>query len=44
LAPSTEKKNDKNNLNSEIPKTGGMKTGTHLGQSSQTKNIFLNKF
>lgn len=44
LAPSTEKKYDKNHLNSDLPKTGGMKTGTHLGQHSQTKNIFLNKF
>ena len=28
---STEKKNDKNHMNADIPKTGGMKTGTHLG-------------
>jgi hypothetical protein len=26
------------------PKTGGIKTGTHLGHENQSKNIFLNKF
>lgn len=43
LAPSSEKKRDKN-LNCNAPRTGGMKTGTHLGQTGSTKNIFLNKF
>ena len=45
LAPSSEKKRSDKVLNGDkIPKTGGMKTGTHLGQNSSSKNIFLNKF
>ena len=45
LAPSSEKKREDKVLNGDkIPKTGGMKTGTHLGQNSSSKNIFLNKF
>lgn len=45
LAPSSEKKRHDKVLNGDkIPKTGGMKTGTHLGQNSSSKNIFLNKF
>jgi hypothetical protein len=45
LAPSSEKKRADKVLNGDkIPKTGGMKTGTHLGQNQSSKNIFLNKF
>lgn len=40
LAPSTEKKNQKG---VKVP-IGGIKSGTHLGQHSSSKNIFLNKF
>jgi hypothetical protein len=41
LLESSEKKRVKADA---VPKTGAIKTGTHLGQSTQNKNIFLNKF
>jgi hypothetical protein len=44
LAPSSEKKRDKVLASDTMPKTGGMSTSTHLGQTQLGKNIFLNKF
>lgn len=41
LNESSEKKRVKADT---VPKTGVIKTGTNLAQSSQSKNIFLNKF
>ena len=41
LHESSEKKGMKAD---SVPKSGAIKTGTHLGQGSQSKNIFLNKF
>ena len=44
LAPSSEKKREKVLNCNQLPKKTGIKTGTHLGQSQTTKNIFLSKF
>lgn len=41
LHESSEKKKVKADV---VPKSTTLKTGTHLGNQSQNKNIFLNKF